>query len=132
MLTVLEAADRLGVAKRRVHELARLEGLPLVRLSEQQFRVDEAALDGWLASRAVGKADEGEGAAPRPDVPARPAPGTDEAAAREREQAAARVQARAQARWEGMPDPMPSTQLPAGWSVGPGGVLLVNGRPAQF
>jgi excisionase family DNA binding protein len=51
ILSVAQAAERLGVSRRTAYLLIEREGLPFVRILGR-MRVPEAALERWIADRA--------------------------------------------------------------------------------
>ena len=52
VLTVKEAADVLKVRPQWVYRMLRGGGLPFVRLGSSRIRIDEEALEKWLAERS--------------------------------------------------------------------------------
>jgi excisionase family DNA binding protein len=54
LLTARQVAERLGVFPGTVLRWIRREQLPAIRLPGGVLRIDEGALDEWLAARATG------------------------------------------------------------------------------
>jgi len=53
MLTIEQVAARLGVTRMCVYKWVKEGSLPAFRLARRAIRVEEAALEKWLAERAT-------------------------------------------------------------------------------
>jgi excisionase family DNA binding protein len=117
LLTTEEAARLLKVSPDAFRIMLRAGEIPadvMVPLSGRRRRVSLVRLEAHLVAsiaKASAKASAANGAsAPAPDAT------PDAAAVAKRERTLRAV-------WDGQPTPSPTIQLPAGVSVGPGGVL---------
>ncbi|MEX0683418.1 MAG: excisionase family DNA-binding protein [Dehalococcoidia bacterium] len=54
LMTLVEAAQFLGVGRTKLFELIREEQLPVVRLGPRLVRVQPERLSGWVAARESG------------------------------------------------------------------------------
>lgn len=52
-LTVLEAAEVLGVNRKIVYQLIEKENLPAYRISERNIRINEDELIKWIKKREI-------------------------------------------------------------------------------